>query len=444
MRVGAIGRRVLGAVASAALAVAGLLVAPAAAAQAPPWYHEPPGGPYYAGFHVSSTQPGLFSRAFGTYGPVTLTRETNAPPEAFDWAGRDSNGDGTNDTFAWPDTWSGGGIEMLRADPFEACPQTSTTCQYYVTAGNGANFFFFQGTPPEVPGVCPDPGVPPDPGTPPDPGVPTTTTPTVPAPCPGTPAFTPESFDAATMVLAPNPIPQIHLGPLGAVGIAGTGGAAGKIHLDAPGTADDLVGSTLTYRWVLVHQSTGKTYTADGPSPFFEPTVEADGDYCVGLTVTASDGFSVGTPSCSAGGALFNITGVAPAPAPAPTPAPAPGPDPGGGGGIGGGGGGIPGIGFSNPAQRAPSTLTGAGGGASPTVIWLWRPEWFQPAPERNESPRTDGQPEVRGRRVIVVRSPTPRGASAGPWLAAVGIFGLLGGGWVVSRRRRLRMLAEL
>ncbi len=427
-----IGRRAVGSLGVAALALTGVLATPAAAAQEPPpWYTPPAAGTYYAGYHISTPSPPLFSRQLGTFGPVTLTLDTNAPFDAFQWEIRDPDPTIPGDElFAWPATWSGGGIEMTRADPFEACLQGATTCQYYVTAGNTANFFFFSGTPPET---CTPGG----PGTPPDPSVPTSTSPPT---C--TPDFVPESFNDGPLTLAPFPIPQINLGAVNAVGIAGTGGAAGKIKLTAPGTADEDPASTLTYQWVLVHES-GTTYTGSGDT--FEPTVDADGNYCVALTVTASsDGYSKSTPSCApgGGGSVFQITGVAPAPA-AP-PAPAPVPDSGGiGGGTGGGGGGIPGIGFSNLAQRVPSVLTG-GAGASPNVIWLWRPEWFTPANEKSEAPRTDGQPEVRGRRVIIVRSPTPHGASAGPWLAAVGIFGLFGGGWIFSRRRRLRMLAEL
>jgi hypothetical protein len=188
-----------------------------------------------------------------------------------------------------------------------------------------------------------------------------------------------------------------------------------------------------------------KIYASEGTDDFFDVTAEVDGVYCVELTVTASDGYSVETPKCAAGGSTFSISGVAPKKTEAPAPTPGGGGGGGtGGGGTGGGGGGIPGIGFSNPSGRAPATLTGGTPGASPTVIWLWRPEWFQDTPSENELPRTDGQPKVTGRADIVVRSPAPKGPSAGPWLAGVGIFGLLGGGWVVSRRRRLRMLAEL
>jgi LPXTG-motif cell wall-anchored protein len=100
-------------------------------------------------------------------------------------------------------------------------------------------------------------------------------------------------------------------------------------------------------------------------------------------------------------------------------------------------------VGFSNPIRRAPSSLTG-GGGAAPTVVWLWRPEWYQSAPEPTRRPETSGQPVIKERRDIVVSGPAPRGSNAGPWLAGVGIFGVLGGSWLVSRRRRQRMLAEL
>ena len=43
-------------------------------------------------------------------------------------------------------------------------------------------------------------------------------------------------------------------------------------------------------------------YTSEGPDDFFDVPGEVDGVYCVELTVTASDGYSVATPTCDAGG----------------------------------------------------------------------------------------------------------------------------------------------
>ena len=141
-----IGRRAVVALGVTALALTGLLIVPAAAAQEPPPWYTPPGGDFYAGYHISPINPPLVSREFGTYGPVTLTRVTNAPMDAFQWDTRDTNGNlivGDDETeFAWPSTWSGGGVEMTRADPFEACPRAATSCQYFVTSGNTQDFFF--------------------------------------------------------------------------------------------------------------------------------------------------------------------------------------------------------------------------------------------------------------------------------------------------------------
>jgi hypothetical protein len=414
MRTRTIGRHVFVVAASAALAAASLFATPALAAtqQDPPGWHDP-GGNAWVGFTISPNPPQAVGRT--GYEPVTVTRSSSlsgtALRDAFDnWEALnlDTN-DPAIDTWRWPTTIEHpGGAQLSRVD---ACDYTETTCRYAVVSAG--DFWLFGGTPPVDINGNPDPN--------------------------------PGDFDEGSIALPP--LPQIVLGTLNAVGTAGVGGAAGTIHLTAAGTDDELNDDPLTYEWVLIGPRS-KIYTSTGTADFFDVTAELDGVYCVELTVTAADGAKAETPKCSAGGSTFSITGVAPDKTHEPTPTPGGGGGTGGGstgGGGTGGGGGIPGIGFSNPGARAPSSLAGGGTpGASPTVIWLWRPEWFQDTPSTDELPRTGAQPNVTGRADIVVRRPSPKGASAGPWLAAVGTFGLMGGGWMLSRRRRLRMLAEL
>ena len=174
--------------------------------------------------------------------------------------------------------------------------------------------------------------------------------------------------------------------------------------------------------------SDSRIYTGSGA--VFEPLLDEDGSYCAELTVTAADGFSESTPSCATGGgAVFAISGVAPrGPVPGETP-----------GGTGGGAPAAPGVVFANPVARAPAALTG-GITSSPTVVWLWRPDWYQEGEQAQGLPESSGQPDVRGRKAIVVsRRGRAVESAAGPWLAGLGAFGLIGLGWIVTRRRRVR-----
>ncbi len=393
-----IGHRTLMVIAVASLAVGSLLAAPAGAAtqlDPPGWTGTAP-PTAYIGFTVDDPSPNPIGRT--EYEPVTVTRTTNLSGQdlidAFDnWEELDLEPPtGDVDHWRWPPVWDEpGGVQMTRLDD---CDISDDTCRYAVTADG--DFFYFAGA--------------------------------IPVDGNGDPLFDLSAYDQTLDLVD---LPQITIGTLNAVGTPGVNGAGGTIHLTVAGTNDPAdLDPPLTYKWVLVGPRS-KIYTSEGTDDFFNVTAEMDGVYCIELTVTASDGIFVETPKCNAGGSTFSITGVAPAKTETPGPTP-------------GGGGGIPGIGFSNPTGRAPATLTGGTPGESATVIWLWRPEWFQGSPATREVPRTDGQPKVTGRADIVVRSPSPKGASAGPWLAGVGIFGLMGGGWVVSRRRRLRMLAEL
>jgi hypothetical protein len=334
----------------------------------------------------------------GTYQPVTLERHTNLTgadlEDAFNnWDDLDPSPLVVD--LGWPTDFAAGGIALHQV---AACPIAATECDYAVDPSSaGHSIFFFAGS------------VPIDSGT-------------------GLPAFDPEAeFGQDTLHLAP--APQVHaafdtnLNPLPA-----QGGTAGKITLNAAGFShDDLAGTTLAYEWIVQNLNTGKFFSATGATT--DLTLDQNGTYCIQLKVTASDSATAETPACgtlaSPVGYTFVADGFEPA-APAATPAPG-----------AGGGGGSGGIVFARPVQRAPA----AASVSAPTVVWLWRPDFFQPTADDTSAPKTTNRPKLGGRREIVVDAPAPDGASAGPWLAGVGLFGLIGGGLLLRRRRRLLQL---
>jgi hypothetical protein len=69
------------------------------------------------------------------------------------------------------------------------------------------------------------------------------------------------------------------------------------------------------------------------------------------------------------------------------------------------------------------------------TVIWLWRPDWFQSATQK---PKTAGRPKRVTRAAVSVGS-SRGGPSATPWLAGLATFGIFGAAWLAVRRRRVR-----
>ena len=230
-------------------------------------------------------------------------------------------------------------------------------------------------------------------------------------------------------------------------------GQSGHITLNAaPYSVDDCNScGPLTYHWIVkTVLPSGPVTTFESPlpdssSPQVQLDINQDGTYCVQLIATAGDGASASTPSCDPGNPnkapTFQAINFAPqTPHSDPTPTPTP---PAGGGGAGGAptGGGFGGITFSNPQKRAPAVLSSAGL-SSPAVVWLWRPDFYQPTPAATTgAPITTNTPNLKGRHEIVVTRPGPNGASAGPWLAGMGAFGIAGGWVVFSRRRRLRLL---
>jgi hypothetical protein len=69
------------------------------------------------------------------------------------------------------------------------------------------------------------------------------------------------------------------------------------------------------------------------------------------------------------------------------------------------------------------------------TVIWLWRPDWFQATTEK---PKTAGRPKTVTRAAVSVGA-SRGGPSATPWLAGLATFGIFGAAWLAVRRRRVR-----
>jgi hypothetical protein len=367
-------------------------------AQDPPGWVDPGNGAWVA-FTVSPTTAQPIGRT-GEYEPVEIIRApgSNLPLDfasltaAFPtWPTRDTNNDTIPDQIGWPDTWSGGGVTLQRVGDW--CDASAPSCAYTVI--DPGPFWFAGG----VPALQPD-------------GV--------------TPDFS--AFAAFEQVLS-KPPPQQIVATL--TYSKGGPGELGKLVLDGSGSNDPL-GGTLTFRWTITRQSDAKVWTGEGT--VLTQGIDDPGVYCIDLEVVSS----VDGAAMPAGQQCVTFTD-------AEVPAkPAPG---GGGGGTvgppsggGGGGGQIATVVFAKPApRRAPLAL--GGGSSAPTVVWLWRPEWYT-GPEASQRPaRSTGQPQVKGKQEIVVnRGPAADGASAGPWLAGLGAFGLIGVGFLVTRKRRLRL----
>jgi hypothetical protein len=234
--------------------------------------------------------------------------------------------------------------------------------------------------------------------------------------------------------------------------LKGSGGEPGQITLDASGTTDGFTNpDELTYSWVVTNAATGEAKPASGKVATVP--LSEDGQYTVSLSVTnPADGYSQSWDGAGTGG-VFQITGVAPdrvlpTPGPAPakpsvpvespgTPAPAPAPipvvfDP------------VPSdVGGGAPAFLAPRSIPSALNGGSngeAQVVWLWRPDWFQPGSLTPQQPVTATPPKLSGNEPIVVSSSTPAPDSdATPWLAGLAVFGVAGLGLMATKRWRVR-----
>jgi len=91
------------------------------------------------------------------------------------------------------------------------------------------------------------------------------------------------------------------------------------------------------------------------------------------------------------------------------------------------------------PPRPTRSALTGTGLSADSSVVWLWRPEWYQSTSQTQTLPQTSGAPRLKARADIVVSTEKAPTSDAGPWLAGLGAFGLIGIGWILNKRRQVR-----
>ena len=410
-------RRSLAVVGIAAATVVGFAL-PASAGEPPGWI-DPVNGEWVAFAVVGGLPLAVSGRS--TVAPVTVERKGTLSAPATSLAGfwESRTIAGVTDT-GWPSSLADGSVVLQRVN---WCLSTAPQCDY--TVMHGGTFDLHAGGP---------------------------VNPTDPPP----PSF--------SVVIGEPPAPKVlHVGFVDPQLTPGSVGHSGNVVLDASSlTSDECTDcGALSYHWIVQTDDPSvptQTFTSD-TGPRVQLDISQDGTYCVQLTVTASNGpgsstqSSMSTTPCTPGNPdhapEFVATGFAPKTAPSGPPPPTPpaggggaGGAPTGGGGTGGGtGGGFGGITFSNPQKRAPAVLSSAGL-SSPAVVWLWRPDFYQPTPEATTgAPITTNTPNLKGRHEIVVTRPGPNGASAGPWLAGMGAFGIAGGWWVFSRRRRLRLL---
>ena len=360
--------------ASAVLLVAGL----AAPAGANPVVVSPPGAAAvtnggWIAFSLSGTTSGS---------TVTLSPDTGTPPVSpTDLWGASGN---------WPQQWSAGGITLtlVGPGPCTIAANQSQSCEYTLTGNtqSGSPVVFGEGT-------FPNPSAPPDQINIAAPPPPTTTPPSIP-PSPPSTNFT-------------GPANGLLTGP-------------GQFTFTAPGQPG------VTYTWTLLNTTTGQSFQGSGTSYTPPPGIfSTPGHYT--LTLSASDSaFPSGVTSAPI---PFDIS--PPASSPSPSPAPA-------------------------PAQPAPASAPALSGFATKTVsyvplanfdvptpaairpvtvIWLWRPDWFQTA----EAARTAGRPSAVKRASVSVDAKGTGGPSAAPWLAGLATFGIFGFAWVLVRRRRVR-----
>lgn len=362
------------------------------ASDPPGWSGATPGE--WVAFTVSPTTAVPIGRT-GTYEPVTITRLDNLTTTPIDsafggWPVEDHDGDTlTPDVRGWPTVWTDGNVTLERV---AFCAATADECDYRVTSPGP---FHFAGGDPPVDGTGqPNYGLFP----------PSETITAAPAP-------------ALNIVFAWDP-------STARTPAAGT--SPGRLTLDASASSDQFPG-TLEFAWTVSTPDDAKVLHATGPVATFD--LDRDSVYCVEVTVTnTADGHSqtygVGKSDCKF------VDQVTPQ-----QPGTTPGPGTGGGTAGGGAGGGINVV-FA-PPRRASSALTGTAGGDS--VVWLWRPEYFQPGTETTQALPQTGRNPLEGRTDIVVAADPAPDSNATPMLAGLGIFGVVGVGWLASRRRKLR-----
>jgi hypothetical protein len=218
-----------------------------AATSTPPGWNDPGGGQWVA-FTIDPNPPNQTGR--NTFDPVMLQRSGNVTDlqTAFSGPGgydtRPDPADPTITQYGWPSDFSAGGVQLHRTDAW--CPLSDSGCHYSVSSGG--DFEVRGGTPLDASGN-PDPS----------------------------------QFPAGQVINLPPP-KSVVVAPLQAAGIG-----PGQLHLSAPGTHDEasLPDPTLTYEWTLLGPN-NKVYSGTGET--FDVTVTENGNYCLELKVTASDG----------------------------------------------------------------------------------------------------------------------------------------------------------
>jgi len=281
----------------------------------------------------------------------------------------------------WPSTWTTPNGLTLQYNGTTPCTITSNTSCGYTVSGNPGpydNVLFAT------------------------PGIPQDQVPSLEQ----TVSLTSNTTTTSTLAL-PQPDPNILDPPTGPLTSPG-------FIFKAPGT------SGITYTWTLllnnnqIDQQTGTNYTP--PASIFS----TPGEYTVRLT--ASNGVASNSTSTS-----FEIpSSPAPQQPAPPTPGPAPASPPALSGLATSTVAYVPLTNFDVPTPAAIRPVT---------VIWLWRPDWFQTA----EAARTAGRPTSVKRASVSVNAKGTAGPSAAPWLAGLATFGIFGFAWVLVRRRRVR-----
>ncbi len=395
------------AVAATSVTLVGLAGPAFADPVAPPGWQDPGNGAWVA-FTLGDASLAPVSRADQRWGPVTITRSTSPGLDlasAFtpdSWEARPTPEPGVFE-YGWPASWQLGSIQLQRATDW--CDRNATTCPYYAVGGAGQPLWFAAGTPLDPQGQ-PDPNV------------------------------FPQFDQHANLSLgAPPELNIVFSWDPATATTPASGTTPGRLTLDASGSSDQFPGQ-LVFSWTVTRASDGKTFTSS-PNPVATFDLDADDVYCVSLQVTnTADSF---TKSYGVGGTDCQfVNGVTPATAP-------PGTNP-----AAGSPGGVGGIPVSQPAAAAPtvvfapprrtrSALTGGGDGVDSSIVWLWRPEWYQSSSQTRTLPQTGGTPRLKGRADIVVQGRRTPDSDAGPWLAGLAAFGLIGTGWVLNKRRRVR-----
>ncbi len=373
-----------------AAALALLVAGPAGAVGSPPGSLTPLQPGQWIAFTVSPASP-----AFGQ--TVTLNAQVgnttpggaNPAPPYFT-------------TPDWPTQWSVNGVTLSESVP--NCPSTDSSCSFTISGTPGAHPGVIFGAGPVPDSVLQSS----------DPNVWTVVVPSAPPPPTTSPPPTAPPGPNATFSGPPN-------GQL-------TGPGAFTF------TAPNQVGEgPYTYSWVLT--SNGQPVpggSQSGPSQTFTPPAgifsSPTATYTLSLTVTDGLGNSV------TNSAQFEVeTQVGKTPAPVPvgpsSPPAASGPPA------------PPLLGRTtlnavSYVPSVPSFATPTPGAIQPvTVIWLWRPNWFQ----ATETAKTAGRPKAVKRAAVSVDKSAKSGQSATLPLAGLATFGIFGLGWVLFKRRRVR-----